>query len=450
MDDEEESVSENLDGTVIELDDQTLQIIEDESHRTGGSKSKSSALSRGTRSKASRSRDNGSIDDGSAEDSKTRGENEFGTGDGPSLPSKSGHSKKSSRSRGSGHSRSSGRRSKSNRSHSSSRSSSRRKPQINPAEIFEAEVQRQQGAKIMSVSSLRQEMTDRRGTSVNLLKKEFSQRRKKQAKKPAQKMHQIDFSSSDQNNLGVQTIPFGSKKPETSEGDRKVQKEREPDKPKAGGGMLSGHISRWGTDENVTELDDLLTVQQSPASVGKMGVAAAIAANMGANALDMASNLNSGALEMASSLNTGAMHIASNVTSGAMNAAGMASNVASSALPPFALPTMSEEPDDIAFAVNFSDMPLTTISEGSDDEENEQGLLAGDDWDDDDNFGPPSRNTSNGSASRSFSLPKVKLPKAPKLGKLKQLIPKGSGHRSRGGGMNMDWLGDNDQSGLLG
>ena len=78
----------------------------------------------------------------------------------------------------------------------------------------------------MSISSLKQEMNDRRGTSVNLLKKEYDQRKKQKAKEnfyggsAGRGMHQLDFGNPGNKNLeadhiyGISVDEFYNNNPE--------------------------------------------------------------------------------------------------------------------------------------------------------------------------------------------------------------------------------------------
>jgi hypothetical protein len=122
--------------------------------------------------------------------------------------------------------------------------------------------------------------------------------------------------------------------------------------------------------------------------------------------------------------------------------------------PSDSLPTLGgvQDAPEMPFQATFNDMPLMTIREGFDhDDDNELGLLSSgaDTWGD---SGKPSRNNGN---SRKFSFGKlIKLPKAPKLGigkSLKGFMPKGrSGNVGGGGVESMDLFDDNDGNGLLG
>jgi hypothetical protein len=359
----------------------------------------------------------------------------------------------------------------------SSRNKLSKRDDIDSSEIFMAEVERLKKPKVLTIQTLRQEMVDRRGTSVNLLKKEYVNFRKKRndRRKSQEKdnLHQLDFR-------GLSALPasFGNETTDIFGGQADEQVE---EKPRSDG--LAAKLSRWATAEGVTELDDLATVHESPAHpVNFMGIAAALAKNAAAhipempNAHDLngfardtgkgintigtnvygagqtlsgnltqvggragrtiGSGLGQGAQVVGSGLNQGIHTLGSGIGRGLHSVGHEQSSIAQS-LPTIGSSTIVEIPkpsDEMnMFTANFSDMPLTSIQESDDDDD--FGLLAGHskdhDTDDDDNFSFHSSNSkrsynggSGGGGGGGGGGSRFKI-KAPNLGKqMKKLVPK--------------------------
>ena len=140
--------------------------------------------------------------------------------------------------------------------HSSRKS---RQLDVDPALIFEAELKRQQGGKVLSIASLKQEMLERRGTSIQMLEREFKERKRL---KPAGLGHESSMRS-----LGHSSRLNGSQQHFHSSQrsdflDEKNAITRQTHVQNVG---LSSHLSRWDTSESYSELDDLKTIiYQSP------------------------------------------------------------------------------------------------------------------------------------------------------------------------------------------
>lgn len=340
------------------------------------------------------------------------------------------------------------------------KSKASRTHKINPAEIFQVELKRQQAAKILSISNLRQEMYDRRGVSPDLLKREYDQHRRQCLAKRNESDKQLQRSSIDNAqkiNLQARTVEFG--KPESASDvfvdKTRYQNEGEFIDASRGHGHPQPLRSRWDSSESVSELDDLRTVMESPPTSRPSRV------------IEGASGLANGALNtsndifvFASNAAHNSMGVASNVTHGTVGAASSALRVVSTRaenaaihLPNFA--TLSEV-GGMPFRASFDDMPLTTIGEVEDyEDENEQGLLgaSSDDKWDDATLGSKSYVSRSSKFSLGAKLPKVDL-KIPKVGlsvgaglkKMKQILPRMSKDRQGSNGMMM---GD-DGHGLLG
>ena len=347
---------------IVEMDKDTIEAIESGSmvEETGG------------RSKASKSRKSG----------KSSSKSSRQDDDSPSAVS-------SHRSRSTSHA-------SSRRTTSSRRSTGLAsiKSRVNPAEAFDEEMKRIQGSKVLSVSGLRQEMRERRGTTVNLLKKEFAIDRMRRAA-VAQEQAKLGASTA------AEPSPLGNTG-ESSESEQEDMFERVT--PRG----LSGHLSRWGNTDDDNDLDDLRTVQydQSPRKSGLAGLAH--------ETMDAVSGLLSSPIKATTK----------------------------SSVDVFGMPTADASDEMIA----FSDMQLGTIEEFED----ENGLLSGNTWGDESESkeeSPKRRNTIGGSAPK-FNL---KLPKAPKMGKLKSFVPKvpklPGGRRQSANGFSLN---DDYGSSLLG
>lgn len=386
---------------------------------------------------------------------------------------------RSSRSNGSGSSRQgkddgSRANSRASRKGKASLKSPRRKPKVNPTEIFEAELKKQQQcAKVLSISSLRQEMSDRRGTSVKLLQREFIERKKKKAHLATatnNNADDFDFTPRSAGDFGNGFRGAGEgggdgdgfdegfgAKPYTQNSDTMFSA-----KPESA--ERQGQVSRWAIDESISELDDLRTVRSEPEiNHGLLGVAAGMVAAVG-------SNVSHGVHYGADTLQHGAQSLHDNVRHNvqSINIPAVPQMSKMPSVPTANLPTFPKkktkkqhaaDSEPAAFQATFNDMPMTTIGE-YEEEDNEQGLLSsGDTWGDDGSGGgggngKPSRNREGG--GRSFGLPKLKMPKG--IGKFMPKIPgrsnsSNSGGFSGGGGggvASMDLFGDDDGNGLLG
>jgi hypothetical protein len=372
---------------------------------------------------------------------------------------------------------------KGNSSRGSRTASRRRKPHVDPAAIFEAELKRQQRVKTLTVLNLRQEMSDRRGASVRLIQKEFAERKYKRGSGTFQHQtspRQSFAGTSPQkqrhfSERGNHSDPFA---PDVLDAAPSSPWRRSPRRLVGGrtasqiadaraanpGRDLASHLSRWDVGGTVTDLDDLMTVQMSPPKANFLTVAADLAANA-ASHLPSVPDL------------PPVPNLAVPSMPGMPNLSGAASAIQGTVATNF------------GFAATFADMPLTTIAErADDDDENEAGLLDGG-WDDDDHRHPRQGGTGGGgggaggggglgarsgpsSPLRSlygagpgggrFGISGMKVPKAPAsvasaagkgLGKLKsvaRLVPKlsirGPGD---GSGRQMTML-DDDDRGLLG
>ena len=360
-----------------------------------------------------------------------------------------------------------------------------------------AEVERLKKPKVLTVQSLRQEMVDRRGTSVNLLKKEYVNFRKKRNEKRKSKdedeLQQFDFGALlEQKGLGFQSTNSGNEAADIFGLDEQPKQE-----PRSDG--LGAKLSRWVASEGVTDLDDLATVVNSPARpVNLMGAATAFAKNAAAHLPDIPNTeeLNSFARDAGKGINTigtnlygagqtmgssvaqvggragrtigqGAHVVGTGIGHG-LNTVGQGVSLVAHNLPPVGLPTVSEmqesNGDGNMFSANFSDMILTSIEEDEDDDD-DFGLLASHIKDldnDDDNFSFHSSHSKRSYNSESVNVAvgsgggarfKMGMLKAPNLGKtMKKLIPsmpkRDSSRVKSSNGFMMD--DDGYGSGLLG
>lgn len=374
----------------------------------------------------------------------------------------------------------------------SSKKKRSKRADIDASEIFMAEVERLKKPKILTIQSLRQEMIDRRGTSVNLLKKEYVNfRKKRQKSQDDDELHEIDFCAlGDQRGLAVQRASLRDEAKDVFAGE--IDEPVEIVNPRSDG--LGAKLSRWATTEGVTELDDLATVFESPTpAVNLLGAASAAARNAAAHLPELPNvpDLNNLAKDAGKGINTvgtnvygagqalggnvtkvsgrvihtigsaagtgvnqGINTLGSGVSKGVHTVGHGLSSVGHKLLPT-GLPTLAEVPelseeDMNMFTADFSDIPLNSIQETSDDED--FGLLAGhtkddDDSDEDDNFSFQSSHSkrSGGGGGNRFKLGKIK---APSLGlKIKNLVPKlpsmpkrdGRGKSGNGFMMNDDY-----------
>ncbi|GAX12966.1 hypothetical protein FisN_2Hh458 [Fistulifera solaris] len=163
----------------------------------------------------------------------------------------------------------------------SSRASRSNKSRLDPAAVFESEMRRVKQSKVMSVSTLRQEMSDRRGTSINLIQKEYMTFKKKQHQVDRRQTPLNDDSGMDAFQLEGFGMPSGRRGSANSASfrgslsDTLMNRTLRDDGPIEEKG-LAAHFSRWNQEDGVTSLDDLATVQNSPrAQVGTgIGIAA--------------------------------------------------------------------------------------------------------------------------------------------------------------------------------
>ena len=228
---------------------------------------------------------------------------------------------------------------------------------MNAAEAFEAEMKKQSERKVMSVANLRQEMTDRRGTSVKLIKKELEDNK-----------GQIASRFGD--------VPFEGKSGELEERDSTKERDSEEkgNEKKERNAGLGSHFSKWDQEESVSALDDLRTVKQESIVSGPSF------SGLASNLIGLSpSNLGP----------SPGIHSGSSLLPGLPSSLQVGSSLRnlSSSTP---LPNLSESPEPSGqfgpessgqFSA-FGDMPLCTIQETPrPDDENEQGLLARDDDD---------------------------------------------------------------------
>ncbi|GAX10928.1 hypothetical protein FisN_2Lh458 [Fistulifera solaris] len=159
----------------------------------------------------------------------------------------------------------------------SSRGSRTNKPRLDPAAVFESEMRRVKQSKVMSVSTLRQEMSDRRGTSINLIQKEYMTFKKKQYQVDRRQTPLNDDSGMDAFQLEGFGMPSGRRGSANSASfrgsmsDTIMNRSLRDDGPIEEKG-LAAHFSRWNQEDGVTSLDDLATVQNSPRGPVSTGI----------------------------------------------------------------------------------------------------------------------------------------------------------------------------------
>lgn len=344
-------------------------------------------------------------------------------------------------------------------SRSSKRPSRSRQPDVDPAAIFEKELKRQQGAKLLSVSSLRQEMTDRRGTSVILLEKEFAERKKVKQDEDVLEDNEMDFNGA--NDGGAGKYGYGADNYYSSRAGMPdtysslLRQEDELDKDGAVPTGFDNHVSRWDTSESISDLDDLRTIAP--------GTEDAAPAN---NPMEMVSNAlssipsNSPAISELPAVSTVRNNMASMPMPNMPSLSNIPAQQSAPASPKKAsgkLKAGPPSPGGFNFAAGFDDMPLTTITEnpGKWDDENDNGLLSSGFGDDNRGFGgkmnegPPPRSNSAG-GRLGFSLSGVSKNLESVGGAMKMFkakMPK----RSQSSGARLDGFdGYNDGGGLLG
>ena len=388
---------------------------------------------------------------------KRKDDSDDSSDDGKSRRStRSSRSHRSSRSKMSKMSRRSSRTSSSRRSHSSTR-----KPKLNPAEILDAEMKRQQGAKAMSISSLKQEMFDRRGTSTTMLKKEFEKKKREKEAAAAGWDDAPAISEMPEKKSGFANEPktanafdsFGAK---TESGSSELHGDLDsPQKPS--GHSLSNHLSRWDGDASVNEMDDLRTIQQDGFSVGAGTMGGGFGGGLAAHGGGLAGTLGAPDL-MDEPKNSGSGLLgapaAAMSTFGAGGLDGSSELLSSGPSAEMSLPSFGDrakktkEPekkaDDDAMPV-FGDFPSMMDTIAEDDGEGERGLLGGgDNWDD--------GASDAGRSRRSFGV-KLKKPKLG-FGGLGKKFGKRRGGGSSSKSTGSDWASDEDEfddgEGLLG
>ncbi|CAB9504626.1 Copine-3 [Seminavis robusta] len=135
----------------------------------------------------------------------------------------------------------------------------RKKPKIDPAEVFAEEMRRQEGVKILSTSGLKQEMADmKKGLTRKMMERELENLRKGTAKKYS------PFDNNDKNKANQKPGLFddynAGGKPYAQGGAATAAAEKKP-KAKAGNTGLAGHFSNSKNDDLAdNRLDDLATV----------------------------------------------------------------------------------------------------------------------------------------------------------------------------------------------
>ena len=305
---------------------------------------------------------------------------------------------------------------------SSSKSISSKSAKLDPAEIFEREMKRAQGAKFLCISSLRQEMNDRRGTSVTLVKKEYDNYKKRMKCGGAE---DIDFGDLHGNNAIQFGASYDKADPFLSPKKVKLANNEEPEDG------LERYMSRWDANDGVTELDDLNTIMMSPNTPRTMtGVAQGLTNELSS---DFGTLPNMPALGDMPKPSDVQKAIISRKPSSKNLHSGTEGGVGNTA--------------DFSFPTAFGDAPLAPIAEQSDDDDDDaRGLFSKrtpqfDESDEDDEV-KSVRSIRSGMSRRAVS----KL----KLGGLKKFVPKLKRDANARGMHRMDLLGDNDERGLLG
>ncbi|GKZ01304.1 hypothetical protein MPSEU_001081400 [Mayamaea pseudoterrestris] len=205
-------------------------------------------------------------------------------------------------------------------------------PTIDPAIIFEAELRRQKQSKVVTISGLKQEMNDRRGTTIKLLKKEFADRNRMTSmsmptnNNDGKRGFRNDRGDADgfdaiaSHGFGSDDI-FGSAKKDDANISQDIPKTPQVAKQQVvrKTSNLDNHFSRWDTSTmSITSLDDLATVQNSPtAPTGLLGAAFAGTTAIAGNAI-------AGTTALAGNAYAGTTTLASNAISGTTALAGTA------------------------------------------------------------------------------------------------------------------------------
>jgi hypothetical protein len=281
-------------------------------------------------------------------------------------------------------------------------------------------------------------MSDRRGTSVEVLKKEFEERKRQKTALADTEEDDVEEDPIIGRNLGQpggfgafgngfrssagfggESDPFGNRGDSAFNASFSDFNEASDSKKNP---ALSGHLSRWDTaGESVSDPDDL---PGGPLAFSR-GVIENLPALQG----------------LPDEIGVPAMpSMPTNVFAGASSPAVGSDNSGAGKKKK----KKKKQQDAGAFEANFNDMPLTTITEmDDDDDDNERGLLASND-DDDDNMSYRSTRSSRSRGGR-FNLG-LKAPKLNIGGKIGKFMPK----RQGGGRSNHNGLFDDDSGGLLG
>ena len=414
--------------------------------------------------------------------------------EGASRKSKKSHrSRKSSKSRRKGddasyaHSTTSSKRSIKSSSRAASKAKRAKRNEVDASAIFMREVAKLKRPKVLTVANLRQEMIDRRGTSANLLKKEYQTFKKNKHKNAGSEVQQLDFNA-----LAAQKNGFelSSRRSGGGASNRQLVKPAASDQPegKPRSDGLAATLSRWASTEGVSELDDLATVcERSKPATNLFGVANQIAKNAASNLPDAAHEVGEFAKEAGhavqekigqagKTIGSNIQHIQEEVQSGVKSVGhnlqqgmqnvhrGMPSpsqgGRSTSSLPSPAeqnigLPTVSEDQPSVVddspmFETNFDAFEMPMIqeddNEGDSDHGDDFGLLIRNSEEEDDD------NRSYASSGSRRSLGSIKQRKGGfKIGKLGKKLKKfgskvkggGSGGRSQHGTVRMldsgDW-----------
>lgn len=329
--------------------------------------------------------------------------------------------------------------------------------EVDASEIFAAEVRRLKNPKVLTIQSLRQEMSDMRGTSVNLLQKEYITYKKK---RNDIKRRGTDDSELEQIDFGALSAQKGLSFPATSV-KLDMDNEAPSDDPMSRSNGIGEQLSRWIQAEGISDLDDLATVAESFAPstnmMGKASAAQNIPKTIGTDLKETDSSdtetkkfgfgsstvgKNStfgGRTGKPNGLGVGHSNEVQEQsgTAGSFGFSGFGKTTKStetSRHPSMDLPTVLETPEDLddmnMFNASFSDMQLTSIQEADDDDD--FGLLArhgrnGND-DDDDNFTFHSSNSkrsdsgTGGNVGSRFKMGKVKVTSFGQT--MKKFVPK--------------------------
>ena len=315
-----------------------------------------------------------------------------------------------------------------------------KRSEIDSSEIFLAEVERLNRPKVLTIAALKQEMIDRRGTSVNLVKKEYVNYRKKRNDRRKgsndNELKPIDFGALSEQLKKKQEDTNNDIFGKTIANDSRDDSESTSKQHQRGG--LSAKLSRWKATEGITDLDDLATVVDVPTpNTSLLSTAAAFAkttmsqlpdvptpsmndiqgiardagktlTTVGTTALTVGHSVGGTAVAVAGrTVGTGLSHGAQAVNTGIQSttqvfgkglttvANGMTTTLVSSGfaeVPSEALTVGSSQSfpaaegnqskesdhDNFMFAASFSDIHLSTIQEGddNDDDDDDHGLLA--------------------------------------------------------------------------